>query len=129
MIVGLGVDVVNVPRFTATLASVSALRGMYFAESELLETDGRPRSAASMAMRFAVKEAVAKALGVPPGLRHTDCRVVVGERGEPALEIAGSVAAAADARGVTRWHVSMSHEGDVATATVVAEADGQPGAA
>lgn len=129
MIVGLGVDVVNVPRFTATLASVSALRGMYFADDELVDADGQPRSAPAMAMRYAAKEAVAKALGVPSGLRHTDCRVTSGERGEPALQITGSVAAAADERGVTRWHVSMSYEGDIATALVIAEADGQPRAA
>ena len=129
MIVGIGVDMVNVPRFTATLRSMSGLRGLYFAPDELLTGEGELRSAASLAARFAAKEAVCKALGMPAGTRHTECRVLQGDGGEPELAVSGGVASAAERIGVTRWHVSMSHEGDVATATVVAEADGQPGAA
>jgi holo-[acyl-carrier protein] synthase len=39
----------------------------------------------------------------------------------PVLCVRGSVAAAAAARGVERWHVSLSHDGGAALAMVVAE--------
>lgn len=61
MIVGIGVDVVDVARFEATLARTPALRGRLFTAAEsTLATE-------SLAARFAAKEAVAKALGAPPG--------------------------------------------------------------
>lgn len=123
VIVGIGVDVVNVARFAATLRSVAGLRHLYFAPQELLTEDGRPRSAGSLAARYAVKEATSKALGLPSGLRHVDCQVVAGGCGEPVLRPVGSLATAAAQVGVTRWHVSLSVEGDVAMAMVVAEAD------
>lgn len=124
MIVGIGIDVVNVHRFAATLNSVHGLQRLYFADEELYTDEGRARSAGSLAARFAAKEAASKALGVPPGLRHTDCRIRQGEAGEPELLASGSVASAAARAGVTRWHVSLSLEGDVATAMVIAERDG-----
>jgi holo-[acyl-carrier protein] synthase len=124
MIVGIGVDMVNVPRFAATLRSMSGLQGLYFAPEELLTGDGEPRSAASLAARFAAKEAVAKALGMPDGTRRTECRVLQGDSGEPELAVSGGVASAAERIGVTRWHVSLSQEGDVAIALVIAERDG-----
>ena len=124
MIVGIGVDMVNVPRFAATLATVSALRGLYFAPEELRDEAGQPRSTGSLAARYAAKEAVAKALGLPSGgMRHKECRVLPGPSGEPLVQTSGSVASAAARAGVTRWHASLSLEGDVAIALVVAEHD------
>jgi holo-[acyl-carrier protein] synthase len=123
MIVGIGVDLVNVPRFTASLGSISGLRSLYFAPEELTTQDGQPRSPGSLAARFAAKEAVSKALGLPAGTKHIDCRVVAGSAGEPELVVSGSVASAAERIGVTRWHVSLSLEGDVAIALVIAERD------
>lgn len=123
MIVGIGVDLVNVPRFAATISSVSGLKRLYFSPEELVAEDGRPRSPGALAARFAVKEAASKALGVPQGMRHVDCSVQHGSAGEPELVTSGSVATAAAAAGVTRWHVSLSLEGDVAMAMVIAEGD------
>ena len=44
-----------------------------------------------------------------------------GEHGQPILEISGAVAARAEALGVTRLHLSLSHDGGIATALVIAE--------
>ncbi len=121
MIVGIGVDLVNVPRFTATLRSMSGLQGLYFGSEELTTGDGQPRSAASLAARFAAKEAVAKALRMPTGTRPTECLVIQGEGGEPELAVSGGVASAAARMGVTRWHIALSQEGDMAIAVVIAE--------
>jgi len=126
MIVGIGVDVVNVPRFAATLHRAGGLLRMHFAPEELYDNAGQPRSAASLAARYAAKEAASKALGQPSGLRHADCQVRSGAAGEPELIATGSVASAARAAGVTRWHLSMSFEGDVALAMVIAEGARSP---
>jgi holo-[acyl-carrier protein] synthase len=81
----------------------------------------------SLAARFAAKEALAKALGAPRGLSWTDAEIVTGPDGRPDLKVSGTVAEAAVRRGVRRWHVSLSHDGDLATAVVIAE--GEQGAA
>ena len=77
MIVGIGVDIVETSRLWAALQRTPALAARLFAESE---RGGRPES---LAASFAAKEAVAKALGAPPGLRWTDVIVDTGHRGTP----------------------------------------------
>ena len=115
MIIGVGVDVVDIRRFAATLARTPRLAERLFTPAER----GLPLS--SLAARFAAKEALAKALGVPEGLRWHDAEVVPEASGRPGLLLTGTVAAAAAAAGVQRWHLSLSHDGDLATAMVVAE--------
>ena len=75
----------------------------------------------SLAARFAAKEAVAKALGSPGGMAWHDCEVVVEGHGQPNLEIRGTVAARAELLGVRAWHLSLSHDGGIASAVVIAE--------
>ena len=115
MIVGIGVDLVDIARFEAALRRTPALAARLFAESE---RGGRPES---LAASFAAKEAVAKALGGPPGLGWTDVEVIRDAAGCPRLEIRGSVADAASQRGIRRWHVSLSHDAGMSIAMVVAE--------
>jgi holo-[acyl-carrier protein] synthase len=74
----------------------------------------------SLAARFAAKEALAKALGAP-GLLWTDAEIITDADGRPELKVYDTVAAAAARAGVTRWYVSLSHDGGVATAVVIAE--------
>ncbi|MGH3682341.1 MAG: holo-ACP synthase [Natronosporangium sp.] len=122
MIVGIGVDVVLVERFTGALTRTPLLADRLFTESERFTGSGNPRSPESLAARFAAKEAVAKALGAPAGLRWHDCEIVSDPDGRPWLTVSGTVAAAAAERGVDRWHLSLSHDGGIASAMVVAEA-------
>ena len=77
----------------------------------------------SLAARFAAKEALAKALGAPAGLTWHDCEVMTDEEGRPSLQLQGSVLAAALSKGATRWHVSLSHDGGVAIASVILESE------
>ena len=116
MIVGIGVDVVDIARLQTALRRTPALAARLFAEGE----HGRP--AQSLAGSFAAKEAVAKALGGPPGLRWTDAEVCHDPAGRPLLQVRGTVAAAAGRLGVSRWHLSLTHDGGVSIAMVVAEA-------
>ena len=64
---------------------------------------------------------VAKALGAPGNLRWLDAEVVRSEKGRPVLHLHGGVAEEAAAQGIRTWHLSLAHDGGVATAFVVAE--------
>ncbi len=77
-------------------------------------------SPASIAGRWAAKEAVAKVLVDTRGLEWHDCEVLRGERGEPILVVSRTVEQAAISRGIAHWHVSISHDGGMAVAFVVA---------
>ena len=115
MIVGVGIDVVDVERFVATMERTPGFVDRVFTESE------RHVGPASLAARFAAKEAVAKALGAPGGLRWHDCEVHTADSGQPWLVIHGTVAARAATLGIRTWHLSMSHDAGIASAVVIAE--------
>ena len=123
MIVAVGIDVVLIERFERALARTPLLVERLFTEAERHTPSGNPRPHESLAARFAAKEAVAKALGAPTGLIWHDCEVVTDHDGRPWLTVAGTVAAAAAERGITRWHLSLSHDGGIAAAMVIAEGD------
>jgi holo-[acyl-carrier protein] synthase len=116
VIVGIGVDVADVSRLERALARTPSLATRLFAESE---REGS--TVQSLAGSFAAKEAVAKALGGPSGLRWTDVVVSHDNLGKPALHVHGTVAASAAALGVTTWHLSISHDAGICVAMVVAE--------
>jgi holo-[acyl-carrier protein] synthase len=123
VIVAIGMDVVLVERFVRAVERTPLLSDRLFTEAERHTASGNPRAPESLAARFAAKEAVAKALGAPSGLHWHDCEVVTDPDGRPWLTVSGTVAAAAAERGVTRWHISLSHDGGIASALVVAERD------
>lgn len=113
MIVGIGVDVCDVSRFDAALRRTPGLAGRLFTASE------RDRPVASLAARFAAKEALAKALGGPPGLAWHDAEVLSEDSGRPVVVVRGTVEAAVTAAGARSVHVSLSHDAGIATAFVV----------
>ena len=126
MIVAVGIDVVLVEWFAHALTRTPLLGERLFTDSERVTASGNPRSPESLAARFAAKEAVAKALGAPVGLHWHDCEIVTDPDGRPWLTVSGTVAAAAKERGISRWHLSLSHDGGIASAMVVAEGGAGP---
>ncbi|MGW1889408.1 holo-ACP synthase [Streptomyces sp. NPDC002004] len=120
-IIGVGIDVAEIDRFAASLERTPGLAGRLFVASELMLPSGERRGVASLAVRFAAKEALAKALGAPPGLHWTDAEVYVEDSGRPRIRVTGTVAARAAELGVSAWHVSLSHDAGVASAVVIAE--------
>ena len=84
-IIGVGIDVAEIERFAASLERTPALAARLFVERELLLPSGERRGVASLAARFAAKEALAKALGAPSGLLWTDVEVCVEDSGRPWL--------------------------------------------
>jgi len=115
VIIGVGIDVVDVARFGQTLDRTPRLRERLFTEQE------RDLGLNSLAARFAAKEALAKALGAPVGLHWTDATVLRGSDGRPQLQVRGTVQARADDLGVHELHVSLSHDAGIASAVVIAE--------
>jgi holo-[acyl-carrier protein] synthase len=115
MIIGVGIDVVDIERFTLALERTPALRERLFTPEE------RGLGIASLAARFAAKEALAKSLGAPSGMAWTDAWVITDEAGEPSLQTSGTVAARASDLGVESFHVSLSHDAGIASAIVIAE--------
>jgi holo-[acyl-carrier protein] synthase len=115
VIVGIGVDVVDVARFERSLQRTPRLAERLFTKQE------RDLPTPSLAARFAAKEAIAKALGAPGGLRWHDAEITQRDDGRPELSVQGTVDATASALGVHRWHISLSHDGGLAIAMVVAE--------
>lgn len=114
-VIGVGIDVCDIARFGESLRRTPALRERVFTPSEAT------RPLASLAARFAAKEALAKALGAPAGMHWHDCEVVSEESGRPRFEMRGTVAARAAALGATSVHLSLSHDAGIASAMVVLE--------
>jgi holo-[acyl-carrier protein] synthase len=77
---------------------------------------------ASLAARFAAKEAASKALGtgLMTEIPWTDIEVLSGPAGEPGLRLHGQARSLARRLGLTEWAVSLSHSGGHALAVVVA---------
>lgn len=115
MIVGIGVDIVDVERFERTLERSPRVGQRLLTPAELA---GKPGSRAA---RFAAKEALAKVLGAPPGLRWHDCEVVGGGNTPPTFRLTGTVAAACAERGITDVLLTLTHDGGMAVAVVVAQ--------
>lgn len=115
MIVGVGIDVVDIGRFEESLERTPAMRERLFTPAE------RSRSTASLAARFAAKEALAKALGAPTGMAWLDAEVVNEASGNPQFEIRGSVLARAEVLGTRSIHLSLSHDAGIASAMVILE--------
>jgi len=115
VVVGVGIDVVDVARFEETLARRPSMRARLFTPGE------RELRIGSLAARFAAKEALAKALGAPSGLQWLDAEVVTEESGRPRFVLSGSVAERAEELGVRTVHLSISHDAGIASAVVVVE--------
>ncbi|SEC19705.1 holo-[acyl-carrier protein] synthase [Streptomyces sp. 2224.1] len=121
MIIGVGIDVAEIERFGEALERTPELAQRLFLGEELILPSGERRGIASLAARFAAKEALAKALGAPGGLHWGDAEVYVEDSGRPRLRVRGTVEARAKELGVRSWHVSLSHDAGVASAVVIAE--------
>lgn len=122
MAIGVGVDAVDVERFRVSLGRTPTLRTRLFTAEELAYVAPKVDPVPSLAVRFAAREAVMKALGVGLGaFGFHDVWVRRAESGVPSLEIHGPALALADAAGVTRWHLSLTHTDLLAIAYVLAE--------
>lgn len=112
MISGVGVDVVDIIRFKQSLERTPGLETKLFTETERL------KSIRSLAARFAAKEALIKALNAENGILWHEAEVVNLESGKPAFIFYGHLA---DRVGEANVHLSISHDGEIATAIVIVD--------
>jgi len=129
MILGLGTDLTSVTRIAAALDRSRRFAAKCFTPAEIALADSRPATrAATLAKRWAAKEACAKALGtgIAQGVSLLDIEVVHGENGAPALLLSGGAAArlaAITPAGHRAFvHLSLSDDDPWAQAFVMIEA-------
>ena len=126
MILGIGIDMVEVRRIEAGLARY----GRRFAErvlspSEIREFESSARPAAFVARRFAAKEALVKATGTGfrNGLFPREISIGHDGLGRPALQFSDQARRVLEKLGVAGSHLSISDERDYALACVLLEAN------
>lgn len=118
VVVGVGVDLCGVDRMAEALARTPGFAARVFTEAERAYCDRRRRNPAERyAARFAAKEAVLKAMGLGIGAcGMRDIEVVRASSGAPSVALHGRAVALAAERGITGWHLTLSHTDTVAIA-------------
>lgn len=117
----IGIDIVDVPRFRALLARRPSVVERLFTPAERAYAETRADPTERLAVRFAAKEAVMKALGAGFGdVAFRDMEVVRAPGGRPGVRLGGRAAARARRAGVSGWHLSLSHSATTAVAVAVA---------
>ena len=120
-VLGIGVDAVDIERFRRSLERTPTMRDRLFTAVELTYVAPKADPVPSLAARFAAREAVMKAMGVGLGaFGFHDVWVERAASGAPTLVVTGPAAALAEERGISRWHLSLTHTALVAIAYVVA---------
>ena len=121
MILGIGIDAVDVERFRRSLARTPSMHARLFTPIELQYVAPKADPVPSLAARFASREAVMKAMGLGLGaFGFHDVWVSRRESGEPRLNVTGRALELAKERGIDTWHLSITHTDQVAIAYVVA---------
>ncbi len=124
-VVGMGVDLVGIDRIEDLLSRhEERFLDRCFTDGERAYAERNPkRRVEHLAARFAAKEAVLKALGTgwAEGIGWTDVEVIRDESGKPGVRLTGRAAEIARDRGISEWHLSLSHASGFAVASAVAE--------
>jgi holo-[acyl-carrier protein] synthase len=115
MVVGVGVDLVDITRFEEQVAKTPKLLERLFTVAE------RDASLQTVAGRFAAKEAFIKALGGSDGVSWQEVEITKNSSGKPEIITSGATARVVADAGVSKLHLSISHDGGMAIAMVVAE--------
>lgn len=129
MIVGLGVDIVEIGRMRLALGRHPRMRERCFSAEERAYCESKNRPVVHYALRFAAKEAVLKALGTGfSGMRFTDVEVVRDPKGRPQPLLSGRAADVAAELGVAEIMLSLSftHENAVASAVAMTAEERAP---
>ena len=115
MIIGTGIDLVDIPRFERSMTRTPRLMERLFTASE------QTRRLRSLAARYAAKEALIKALGGSDGVYWIDIEIASEPSGRPHFVLSGSTAAVVEERGILTLHLTLTHDAGLAAAFVVAE--------
>jgi holo-[acyl-carrier protein] synthase len=122
MIIGVGTDLIEIGRVKAAITRRPGLKNRIFSPQELEYCLAKPDPWPSLAARFAAKEAVMKAMGVGIGAcAFHAIEVIKEEASPPAIRLYGKALALARKKGISHWHLSLTHHRDDAMAFVIAE--------
>lgn len=124
MILGIGIDLVSIPRIERLLRNWGErFKKRVFSREEIDNSRLYKRRSERFAANFAVKEAFFKAVGkgFKSNIRMLDVEVLRDEYGKPYVNLHGKARRVAEMAGIHSVHVSISHDGDYATAVVILE--------
>jgi holo-[acyl-carrier protein] synthase len=123
MIVGIGTDIIEVKRIEKLLAEQERFKERIFTRSEIEYCEHKKNNVQNYAARFAVKEALLKAIGTGwrEGVAFKEIEVKNNEKGKPELVLSGTVKTITEDIGVTNIQVSISHLKDLAIGVVILE--------
>ena len=124
LIIAHGIDLVSIARVQAMLDDHGdrfAQRCFTPAERDYADAGGMQRGQ-RFAARFAAKEAVMKALGTgwAQGVAWQEIEVLRDGRGVPGVGLSGRAEDVSRERGISAWHLSLSHTADLAIASAIA---------
>ncbi len=124
MILGFGTDIVATERIRDLLGKYGErFTHKVFTESERAYCESKADRGSHYAARFAAKEATRKALTGSPPLSWQDVEVIRAEDGQVSLKLLRKAAEVATQLGVKTTFVSLSHEKDMAVASVIVEGE------
>jgi len=123
MIIGTGIDIIEVHRVGEKIAKNNGFREKVFSKNEIEYCEAATDKAQRYAVRFAVKEAFLKATGggLTFGYDLYEIEVQHGEQGKPAIFLHGKFKELSEQRGWNKIHVSLSHVTAMACAVVIIE--------
>lgn len=120
MIIGIGTDIIEIERIKKAIQRRPKLGERIFTPQELEYCSTKGDTFASLAARFAAKEAVAKALGSDiDGFKWIDIEVLNNEQGKPEIRLANQAWEKGQSLGVKKIEISLSHCKEYAVAMVV----------
>ena len=122
MIYGIGIDIIKIDR----MQEADQKWGRKFIE-KFLTTDEikycfeKKVPYLSVAVRFAAKEALIKAIGSEIAVNMKDIEIILNEKGRPSIKVKGTLESFFKENAITRCHLSLSHEREFGVACVVLE--------
>ena len=122
MIVGVGIDMIEVDRVVNKVDKDNGFRNKVFSKAEIEFCESNRRSE-NYASRFAAKEAFLKAtgLGLLLGSELSEIEVVNDANGKPSFNLKGNFKLQAEQNSWNKIHLSLSHLQQIACAVVIIE--------
>ena len=123
MILGLGTDIIDIRRIKHNTDNNPRFAEKIFTPREIEYCQSRAHAHSSFAVRFAAKEAVMKALGTgwDGKVNWIDIEILNSDQGVPEVFVYNYTKDLMSQRGVTKIHISLSHEKEYAIATAILE--------
>ena len=123
MITGIGIDIIETERVAKKIAKEKGFREFVFSELEINYCESNKNKVEHYAARFAAKEALLKAIGTGFSVNYVlkEIEIMNDKMGRPSFSFKGETKINIEAKGILQIHLSMSHQKNIACATVVIE--------